>query len=427
MTTATEIQQLYVAYFNRPADVLGLSFWLDRANKSSTAAVANEFANSKEYTDVYGGKTAAEQVDAIYMNLFGRHAEAAGLVYWAQKLINGTETFGSIALTIAGAAQNADKTAIDAKVSAATEFTASLTDGAEIVGYSGEAANSVARAYLAGVTDATTLAAAITPANLNAVAAAAVAAHDGVATTSANLSAGVDTLVGTAGANIFNALSVKADGQGGSTLGDFDSIDGGAGNDTLNIYTNVDVSAAGYNTTIGANTTIRSIETINIFNANSPAAALADGSKFVGATALWQIGAEAADVKNLESSTTAGFRNTTPTADINVGVTAAATSASIALDKVAEGSTFNVALTPLATGDSKLATVNLSGIVTDTDSDDEIVPTNLFVTVGKDVQTLTVSSSVATNLTIANGAGTKVLTTIDAGNHRGEHHHRFGR
>ncbi|TWI64336.1 uncharacterized protein DUF4214 [Pseudoduganella lurida] len=412
MTTATEIQQLYVAYFNRPADVLGLSFWLDRANKSSISAVANEFANSTEYTDVYGGKTAAEQVNAIYMNLFGRPAEAAGLVYWANKLIAGTETFGSIALTIAGAAQNADKIAIDSKVAAASAFTASLTDGAEIVGYSGDAANSVARAFLAGVTDAATLATATTEANLNAVAAAAVAAHDGTATTTTNLTAGVDTLTGTAGADIFNALSVTASGAAGSTLGNFDSIDGGAGNDTLNIYTDAGATTP-INTTIGSNTTIRSIETINIFNSNGAVAALADGSKFTGATALWQIGA-AANVTNLESSTTAGFRGLTTAAARSVTATDAATSASIAVDGVVEGSTFNV----ISGTSGKLAAVNLSGVVTDSTGGDGVIGnTNLGVTVGKDVQTLTLNTSVATNLSITDNAGsatTKKLTTINA-------------
>jgi S-layer protein len=86
--SATDIQTLYVAYFNRPADPLGLQAWLSTG--ASIATIAAGFSASQEYKDTYGGKSPLDLVDSIYMNLFGRHAEAAGLVYWAGKLQAGT-------------------------------------------------------------------------------------------------------------------------------------------------------------------------------------------------------------------------------------------------------------------------------------------------------------------------------------------------
>ena len=276
-TTATEIQALYVAYFNRPADVLGLQFWLDRANASPNGAdaVANEFSNSDEYRDLYADKTSAEIVDAIYMNLFGRHAEAAGLVYWANKLNAGELNIGNVARIISTSAQNEDLVAIEAKVDAASQFTASLTEASEILGYSGDAANAIAKTWLAGVKDADTLAAATTEAALDAVSAAAVAAHDAVTNPPVvtNLTQGLDTLTGTAGVDKFNAFAFNSvSGSDVTTLNSVDTIDGGAGNDTLYIEVKdadgVGVGTTNLNGTIQG--TIKNVEKLSLIHISEP-------------------------------------------------------------------------------------------------------------------------------------------------------------
>lgn len=227
-TTATEIQALYVAYFNRPADPTGLAFWLDRANtKGGADFVANEFSNSKEYTDLYAGKSYVAIVDSIYMNLFGRHAEAKGLTEWALKLQKGELNIGNVARTIALNAQNEDKIAVDSKVAAAIAFTDSLTTGEEIAGYDGDAANLVAKNWLATVKTDADLKAATTAAALDAVAAAAADARYGQTATNNTLTDKTDTLNGTASNDIFNAT--------GATFNPLDSIDGGAGVNTFNL------------------------------------------------------------------------------------------------------------------------------------------------------------------------------------------------
>lgn len=275
--TATEIQTLYVAYFNRPADPLGLQVLLNSG--ASLQTLANGFSASKEYSDTYAGKTPLDLVDSIYMNLFGRHAESAGLLFWAGRLQAGTDTFASIVLTIAGAAQddgtNNDLTAITSKVAAATAFTASLDTAADIRGYDGTSANAVVKAWLAGVTNAATLATATTAANLQSVADAATAAHDNTVNNPLNLTltTGVDTIVGGAGNDVINASNSGAS----TTWTGLDSIDGGAGKDTLNLNDvtgGVDLSLA----------TVKNVEVANITSTGGLAGNAGNVSGWTGLT-----------------------------------------------------------------------------------------------------------------------------------------------
>lgn len=73
------------------------------------------------------------------------------------------------------------------------------------------------------------------------------------------LTTGVDNLVGTAGDDVFSAVT---DAAGESVLGAFDSIDGGAGNDTLNI-TDTATAAAG-NFSFPADFSMKSVENVTI-------------------------------------------------------------------------------------------------------------------------------------------------------------------
>ena len=163
MTIATDIQRLYVAFFNRPADSAGLSYWVDQAAKNGGVEfVANAFSASPEYQpylSTFSGMANAEAVNAIYMNLFGRPAEASGVTYWTNALDNGLP-LSKLALTISQGAQKGDAVAVANKVAAASAFTAATaTSAGKVYGYSGDAANTVAKTWLSGVTDDASLAA----------------------------------------------------------------------------------------------------------------------------------------------------------------------------------------------------------------------------------------------------------------------------
>lgn len=401
MATYTEaVQKLYVAYFSRPADAAGLAYWENVVAKANgnTAAVSAAFAASQEYKDTFAGQSAYQIINTIYQNLFGRAAESAALTFWGQGLLNNNFTIDNAVTAIAAGAQGSDLVAYNSKVAAATAFTAALDTSAEMIGYNGTAANNAAKVWLAGITTDAQLKAAIEPAALNGTVIGVT--NPPVVGQTFALSAGADTITGTSANDVINALSVNATGADTTTFSTFDKIDGGAGNDTLNIYTtNAD------NEVFPASGTVTNVETINIYNAQG-AAALADASQFVGATQIWQIGAAAANVTKLGASTTAGFEGTTAGA---LTVSAAGATAAAAFKGVDESVT-------LAFNGATLSGVTVSGTRVDgADLGTSVARLALNVTAGKDVQTVTVNSAVSTTLTVANAAtSTKALTTVDA-------------
>lgn len=154
-TYFTDIQTLYVSYFGRPADVPGLTYWesVVEADKGSTAAVAAAFAGADEYRTSHAGMDSYHVIAATYENLFGREPDAAGLNYWGAALAQGSVSVDAAIGAIAAGAQGKDLTVLHNKLAAATAFTAELDTAAEILGYSGAAANARAKAFLATITD----------------------------------------------------------------------------------------------------------------------------------------------------------------------------------------------------------------------------------------------------------------------------------
>jgi hypothetical protein len=177
-THVAAVQQMYVAYFGRPADTAGLDYWTNvvEANAGATAAVSAAFAASPEYIVTYFGQTNTQIVNNIYQNLFGRDADAAGRTYWANLLTNGTIKVDTIVAEVAKAALTTDAEAVENKVAASTAFTAQLDTTAENAGYAGNSALTLAKAFIKSVTTDATLTTAITPANLTAQVAAVVKA-----------------------------------------------------------------------------------------------------------------------------------------------------------------------------------------------------------------------------------------------------------
>ena len=86
MNTAS-VQRLYVAYFNRPADPVGLAVYeamlpSDRVATQAELLVIAEayFSPSAEYETNFTGLSNTQKINKLYQNILGREADAPGLI-----------------------------------------------------------------------------------------------------------------------------------------------------------------------------------------------------------------------------------------------------------------------------------------------------------------------------------------------------------
>lgn len=150
-----DIQQLYVTYFGRPADRDGLKYWttLIEANKGSTADVAAAFSQSMEYKQITGSSDAAHIVNNLYLSLFSRNADFAGLNFWANGLSAGSFTIAQAGAAIAAGALGSDLRTFQAKAAAAIDFTNALDTSTKVTYYQSLAGIMWGKAFLAQVTE----------------------------------------------------------------------------------------------------------------------------------------------------------------------------------------------------------------------------------------------------------------------------------
>jgi len=362
MNTAA-VQRLYVAYFNRPADPVSLAVYEamlpnDRAATQAELLVVAEtyFSPSAEYTANFEGKSNSQIVDQLYQNIFGRSAEAEGLISWATKLTDGSITVAELALQLSYSAQGTDAAVVNARIEAATAFTGGLDTAAEITGYSGNAAAAEGRAYLAQISGTLpTTEAAITSqkdstiANVDASIAAAVAAGGAEANPgqSFTLTANADfgpNFTGGAGDDTFTGTIVGAMGTGSTyTVGD--NLNGGGGTgDVLSVAISGDAGAT------YTSRTLTGVESVLVSNFDTDNA---NGDTFSGAqwTGVTTVGLSSAGAdgdttfSNMQNLVGASLSNSS--ADLSVtyataaGLTGAETQA-LTLDNTT-GGTFTAA------------------------------------------------------------------------------------
>ena len=334
------VQQLYIAYYGRPADYFGLinfSNQLLNASAPTTldgilaaygvdstiTALVNSFGTSSESVALYGSITtpaaASNFVTAIFNNVLHRAPLLAGLTYWVNAITNPSFngqgqttplTLGAVALNIMQGAlslASTDATTIGKEVTVASNFTSSMTTATQINAYVGATAAATARTMLLGVTSTTDTTAyqATAATALNTMVSAATAAANPPQTF--QLSTSVDTgsaFVGAGGNDTFIGNNTAGTAL---TLTALDSIDGGAGIDTLNIT----VSGAAIDTTTATNAVVTNIELVNITGSST---LVANTSTWTGVT----------DLTTASVGATAVTAATTTNATVTSSTTAAA-------------------------------------------------------------------------------------------------------
>jgi len=129
------VQKLYIAYYQRPADPEGLVSWAKAIEKAGDNAeefqkVLNAFASSPESTNLYSGGIDRTNIGVvirqIYKALFNHEGDPEGRNHYYDKYMSDEYTAGQIAWEILNAAGDSvakDATTVKKKVDYANKFT----------------------------------------------------------------------------------------------------------------------------------------------------------------------------------------------------------------------------------------------------------------------------------------------------------------
>lgn len=426
--SAENVQKAYLAYFGRPADPVGLAYW----QNSDAATMKAGFAASAEYAALYSGMTVEARVSQVYTNLLGRSPDAPGLLYWAGELAAGRQTISSLVDAMQTNALGVDITTIANRVTYATAFTAAVDTASEIVGYSGTAAANAARTAVASVVDT---AASLTTATTAIATSVSTVVASGTSSVGATftLTEAINTVTGDSSNNtIDGSLATTVAGRL-QTWNNADSIDGGAGTDTLTVQITAAVTAASFknievlsienqtnNIAVDLNsgdntlTTIKNVNSgandLTVQNVQSAVANYEVSNNSAGAAALTVTVANTLLAGTADAATLTV--NNVTDATISLGTVSAA-SGYETISVVSSGSVKNGGTTDLVLDDgagTSLATVNVSG---STALDLDITPTTVTtvnastMTGALDVQL--VNGNVR-NVSVTGGTGNDIIS-----------------
>jgi hypothetical protein len=232
------VQEIYIGYYQRPADPEGLLYWAARldAVNGNLDAIIEAFANSPESQALYPNISEAtidSVINQIYQSFFDRDADAAGLAFYHNGFVAGTFTAGTIMLNVLDGAINQDAVIVANKLTAAERFTTTIDpelDGRELLAtYSGETDAQAARDWLAqiGYSPAT-----IPDQNETTNFVQQYIADPGdpiLAASPISLTTGIDNVLGTGAGELILGYVANTD----STLQNFDTMNGLGGYDNL--------------------------------------------------------------------------------------------------------------------------------------------------------------------------------------------------
>lgn len=372
-TYVDQIIRIYQAAFGRKPDVTGINGWTDelRADATALSKIAAGFVNSTEWKNRYGDNTVNDAVlQALYQNVLGRTGSAQEITAWKAT----GQSMTQILIGFSNSAEFAAKAApsiLALKQAAAGVATADLATIYTGSGALFDPSTGSGQSY--------------------------------------TLTIGEDNRVGTAGNDVFSAPVIQGNGGAlASTLETIDTLDGGAGTDTLNA-TVQNASAAVLKNIENVNARFVAAVALDLDNAtgvNSVTVASSSAAGTVGglgAIANITVKDQAKDVSFDDS--TATTLNLTLS---SFGTSAAANNVDLAATVAAKVTTLNATLNNAnATIDSTVADA-FTALVVDATGANSLS----LVDSGNDVKTVTVKG--AGSLDVTGTALTGALTSFDA-------------
>lgn len=257
MSTAIA-QQLALVFLGRNLDTQWATSTASLLNGSQpSAALQGAFYNAALAEGVYQTSDSPSiLVNKIFQNIFGFTASVFEQTAWGSLISNGTITRETAAWTIfksylgATNVPDAYKLPAQSKLVAMDAYSTQLAQNADanLALSGGGGAATLARTYVTNVNSQATAATAISSAN-----ASVTALANSATGTAFTLTVNTDNFTGTSANDTFSAGT----SSGNDTWTSGDSLNGGAGNDTLSIFTSSLTSIPG-----GA--TVNNIETVNI-------------------------------------------------------------------------------------------------------------------------------------------------------------------
>ena len=119
------VHQMYIAYYQRPADPEGLKYWVDQLETYQDWTVISAAFGAPENAEnqaLYGSKSREEVIAEIYQSAFDRAAVAEEISFWA----NSEFSLTNLAFAIINGAQNDDLATVNAKVAFSHELVAQV-------------------------------------------------------------------------------------------------------------------------------------------------------------------------------------------------------------------------------------------------------------------------------------------------------------
>ena len=126
-----QVNDAYIAYYGRPADIGGLGFWAGRLTTSGgdLRDIIQAFGVSAEFDRRFGGLDNVALIANLYRQLFGRDPDSAGADFYANALATGRLSLQSIALDVLNGARNDDAIILANRREAAEYFVACMEQG----------------------------------------------------------------------------------------------------------------------------------------------------------------------------------------------------------------------------------------------------------------------------------------------------------